>query len=198
MSKNTSDKKIDTWEWRDLTVFHKALTFEVRLERPLNVAEAGLRYYIHSEVPPIKVEAPELGPLRDKLDAAIRAFYAVTWEPVLVVRAKKEVSRYVSDGDKPSFSMKLMVVEYERGEMLGEKVFRKRITDPKVAKLREYDYKVQRGDVPASFMEFSGEPEQRQWILPATDEMRTMLGVFDARAEALIDFMTSQLSRAAL
>lgn len=170
-----SDRKFDTWEWNDQSVAPKKLAFEVRMERHNNVAEGPIRYYVKNADPPIHVEAPDLGPLRDKLDAAVRAFYAVAWEPVLVVRVKQEPA---DGGASAAFE----VAEVERGTMGGQSVFRK--TKPaKNDRVGGYEYAIQRGEIPPMFTVY-GREEAPQYVLPDTPQMRELLGNESARLAA--------------
>lgn len=162
-----SDRKFDTWEWSDQSVAPKKLTFEVRMERPNNVAEGPIRYYIKSADPLISVEAPDLGPLRDKLDAAIRAFYAIAWERVLVVRVEHK-----QPGEDGSISAALEVEEIERGTLNNRPVFRK----AKSAKdnRTSYEYRIQHGEIPPVFTSY-GREEIPQYVLADTPAIRGLL-----------------------
>ena len=175
MSGNKSDRKFDTWEWSDRTVAPQKLTFEVRMERPNNVAEGSIRYYVRSEDPPVRVEASDLGPLRDKLDAAVRAFYAVAWERVLVVRVEQRLPG--EDGA----SAKLEVVATERGMMGDVPVFRQAAT--RSDNHGNYVYAVQRGPIPPVIKSF-GRDDVPQYVLPDTPEVRAWLAEESKRLSA--------------
>lgn len=189
----TTDRKFETWEWRDGSVAPKVLEFEVRLKRPVNVAEGPIRYYIKHADPPIRIEASDLGPLRDKLDAAVRAFYAVAWIPVLVVRVNKGVGLH---REEPSFELRLEIVEYERGMLHGQPVHRRLLTSKVDAHARNYEYAMKAGDLDRTFREFRNDVPQKQWVLPDTPDVRARLRQFDVRAAELIVSMTSQLDAA--
>ena len=170
-----SDRKFDTWEWIDHSVAPTKLAFEVRMERHNNIAEGPIRYYVKSAEPPIHVEAPDLGPLRDKLDAAVRAFYAVAWERVLVVRVEQKLPGWwcqscVGDGGA---SVGLEVAAVERGTLEGRPVFRK--TKPTKKDRVGYEYAIQRGEIPPVFTAY-GHNDVPQYVLPDTPEIRELLG----------------------
>jgi hypothetical protein len=168
---NKSDRKFDTWEWSDPSVAPKKLTFEVRMERHNNVAEGPIRYYVKSADPLVHVEAPDLGPLRDKLDTAVRAFYAVAWERVLVVRVEQKPGTEEAGGA----SVALEIAPIERGMLNGQPVFRK--TKPAKADrlASSYEYAIQRGEIPPVFTSY-GREEIPQYVLPDTPAVRELLG----------------------
>ena len=165
-----SDRKFDTWEWIDQSVAPKKLTFEVRMERHNNVAEGPIRYYVKSEDPPVHIEAPDLGPLRDKLDAAVRAFYAVAWERVLVVRV--EQWPFAAEGGA---SATLEVKSIERGMLKGQPVFRTTKPAKSDRNVSSYAYAIQHGEIPPVFKSY-GREEIPQYVLPDTPEMRELIG----------------------
>jgi hypothetical protein len=166
---NKSDRKFDTWEWSDPSVAPKKLTFEVRMERHNNVAEGPIRYYVKSADPPIHVDAPDLGPLRDKLDGAVRSFYAVAWERVLVVRVEQKLP---AEGGT---SAALEVAEIERGMLESQPVFRKTKPAKNDRHASSYEYKIQRGEIPPVFTSY-GREEIPQYVLPDTPAVRELLG----------------------
>lgn len=186
----TTDRKFETWDWMDKSTTPKPLQFEVRLERPVNVAEGPIRYYIKHDDPPIRIEANDLGPLREKLDAAVRAFYAVEWTPVLAVRMAKGIGLH---RQAPSFELKLEIVEYERGMLHGQPVHRKLLPSKTEAHAKNFEYAITMGDLDREFREFRNDKAQKQWVLHDTDEMRALLLQFDDRAAELLGLMERQL-----
>lgn len=191
MTVKTTDRKFDTWEWRDQSTAPSGLTFEVRLERPLNVAEGPLRYYIKNEQPPISVEANDLGALRDRLDVAVRSFYAIAWEPVLVVRAKHD------NPTVPSFELTFEVMEYERGMLFGEPVFRRAIAGQDVSPSeRSYRYAMERGTLARSFIRFRNDDPRPQWVLHDTPSNRAMLRRFEEETARLLAGFVKHLDEA--
>ena len=185
----TTDRKFDTWEWRDESTAPKALEFEVRCERPVNVAEGPIRYYIKHTDPPLHVEAGDLGPLRDKLDAAVRAFYKVDWQPVLIVRVQKGPAR-----EAEGFTMALEVIAYERGVLNGKTVHRQKRPTKSTEGSHNFSYAMKQGDIDREFREFGRTSQpQRQWVLPDTIESRDMLRRFDAAAADLLGLMLDGL-----
>jgi hypothetical protein len=184
---NKSDRKFDTWEWVDQSVAPKKLSFEVRMERPNNVAEGPIRYYVKSADPLVHVEAPDLGPLRDKLDAAVRSFYAVAWERVLVVRVEQKLP------DEGGASAALEIASVERGVLQGQPVFRK--TKPKSDRHPSgYEYAIQHGAIPPVFKSY-GREDIPQYVLPDTPEVCALLeqekACLVAWAADLIDKITT-------
>ena len=192
----TTDRKFDTWEWLDLSVAPKKLEFEVRFERPVNIAEGPTRYYVNCEDPPIRIEAPDLGPLRDKLDAAVRTFYAVDWQPVLVVNVTRERPLH---GDEPSFEVKLEVVEFERGTWQGNVVHRKRRPiDAKAATHSSFTYALTQGDIDRVFRRFRDSEAVVRHVLPDTPESRALLERFSREADETVLGIDTLLRRNAI
>lgn len=165
---DTSDRKFDTWEWSDRIVAPKDLTFEVRLERPTNVAAGPVRYYIACNNPPISVEANDLGLLRDRLDAAVRAFYAVEWVRVLVI--SPDVYQH-ADG----ITVELKVHEYEQGTLDGKPVYRQRRSEDHRVGANEYAYRMTEGDIEREFKRWHDSPPQPRYVLLDTPENRDLI-----------------------
>lgn len=192
MSKN-SDRKFDTWEWYDTDVYSKRLTFDVRLDRPVNVAEGPLRYYIHNDDPPIKVSAPDLALLRNQLDEAVRAFYAVAWTSVIVVRIEQDLSEA---GAIEDFGVNVVVGRYEIGQMFGKPVYRRK-RGGKIERTT-FDYFIRDGEIEREFSQYSGEKRQPQYILPDTPEVHGQIEALRTGLTRWIDGARDRLVAKAL
>lgn len=186
-----TDRKFDTWEWCDKSIAPTALEFEVRCERPVNIAEGTLRYYVKHDEPPIRIEAPDLGLLRDKLDAAVRAFYAAEWKPVLILRVSKGF-RHTLHGSAISFELQLEVLEFEIAEMLGQRWHRRRRREI-LARPTGYEYALRPGDIENTFRQFGNDEPRLQYVLADTPEARVMLDNFNHSASNLLTAMVTEI-----
>jgi hypothetical protein len=190
MTTKTSDRKFDTWEWSDRTVAPEDLAFEVRLERPVNVAEGPLRYYIAYDNPPIRVEAHDLALLRELLDTAVRAFYAVEWVPVLVVRFDP-----TNSPDKLGGAVDIKIEEYEQGKLHGRSVYRARRTR---GEGKSYDYRMTEGDIERTFKRsYNSEPLPR-YVLLDTPQNRDLLACVDAELQTWVARATGMVKAKAI
>lgn len=101
-----SDRKFDTWEWRDSSVCAETFKIEVRIIQPENIAKGPIQFRTKLETPPLSFVADHPEALRQKVDRAIRDFFAIAWRPMIKVRFLRHVAQ-----DEARFSWRVTYLD---------------------------------------------------------------------------------------